>query len=94
MVGGGNTSSTKDRMFSNYDSGGGGVCGFFSDLYFWGFWGEGTGGLRYFAVEVFLFVLVGWLCFVFFCMLLQKHVYEMNVCREVHFQSHGGIKCF
>lgn len=68
MVGGGNTSSTKDRMFSNYDSGGGGVCGFFSDLYFWGFWGEGTGGLRCLRLRFFcLFWLVGLVLFFSAC---------------------------
>lgn len=43
MVGGGNTSSTKDRMFSNYDNGGGGVCGFFLICIFGVFGERGLG---------------------------------------------------
>lgn len=80
----------KHRLYKGqHDGGGGGCVGFFLVCLEllgregWGF--EVFGGL-------FCFGWLAWFCF--FCMLLQKRVYEINVCREVHFQSHGRIKCF
>lgn len=68
------------------------MCGFFWFICL-ELLGRGAGVLRWF--RVWEFVCFGWLSwFCFFCMLLQKHVYEMNVRREMHFQSHDRIKCF
>lgn len=94
MIEGINIGSIKDRMFPNYD-GGDGVCGFFWFVCLELLWGGAWGFEVFWDLGVCLFICFGWLVwFCFFSVLLQKHVYEMNVCREMHIQSHGRIKCF